>query len=85
MKAMKLIARKNELHAKVVAVTAGALALLLSPIVAQAASDEEAKEQAELRKALAIYLSDTSPRPVKIVADTSTGVQQGEVSSKESL
>ena len=40
------------------------------PIVAQAATDEEAKEQAELRRLLTAYLSDTNPRPVRVVADS---------------
>ena len=39
------------------------------PIVAQAASDEEAKEQAQVRKLLTEYLSGKMPQPVRIVAD----------------
>ena len=46
------------------------------PIVARAASDEEAKEQAELRKALAVYLSGASPHPVRIVADPTNPLAQ---------
>lgn len=39
------------------------------PIVAQAATEEEAKEQAQLRKLLMEYLSGTKPHPVRIVTD----------------
>jgi hypothetical protein len=39
------------------------------PIVAKVATDEEAKEQADLRRLLIAYLSDSNPRPVRIVSD----------------
>ena len=42
------------------------------PVVAQAASEEEAKEQAQLRKLLTDYLSGKTPQPVRIVADPAT-------------
>ncbi len=42
------------------------------PVVAQAASEEEAKEQAQLRKLLTEYLSGKTPQPVRIVADLAT-------------
>jgi hypothetical protein len=41
------------------------------PIVAKPATDEEAKEQAQLRQSLMEYLSDKTPRPVRIVAEPS--------------
>jgi hypothetical protein len=43
------------------------------PIVAQPATDEEAKEQAELRRLLTAYLSNPNPLPVRIVGDAIAG------------
>lgn len=40
------------------------------PIVSKAATDDEAKEQSELRRLLMAYLADTNPRPVRVVVDS---------------